>query len=182
MTSSSGQVGYASGLGGFGESMPRTSIAALVFALARRKDLPQFKFTLGHIVDQLENTGQSGYVEYQRYYQAQALFQGDVEAWKKWNQLLIRQLKSTQAADGSIPGQYVPASTPLTLLALSLNYRFCRSMNDETPWLDGRSIVAMLQRPNFRSTGIFLLGSACWLLVAGVVYRRWPAKVRPTPC
>lgn len=124
MTSTSGQVGYAGGLGGFGESLPRTSIASLVFALARRKDLPQFKYTLGHLVDQLENTGQSGYLEYQRYYQAQALFQGDVEAWKKWNQLLIRQLKSTQSADGSFPGQFVPASTPLTLLALALNYRF----------------------------------------------------------
>jgi hypothetical protein len=124
MTSSSGQVGYSGGFGGFGESLPRTSIAALVFALARRKDLPQFKHTLGHLVDQLENTGQSGYLEYQRYYQAQALFQGDVEAWKKWNQLLIRQLKSTQGADGSFPGQFVPATTPLTLLAVALNYRF----------------------------------------------------------
>jgi hypothetical protein len=124
MTSTSGEVGY-SGLGGFGESLPRSSIATLVFALARRKDLPQFKSALAHLVERIENTGQNGgYLEYQRYYQAQALFQGDVEAWKKWNQLLIRQLKSTQLPDGSFPGQFVPASTPLTLLAVALNFRF----------------------------------------------------------
>jgi hypothetical protein len=124
MTSSSGEVGY-SGLGGFGESLPRSSIATLVFSLARRKDLAQFKATLAHLVERIENTGQNGgYLEYQRYYQAQALFQGDVEAWKKWNQLLIRQLKATQIGDGSFPGQFVPASTPLTLLAVALNFRF----------------------------------------------------------
>ena len=52
------------------------------------------------------------------------LFQGDVEAWKKWNKLLVRQLKTQQQADGSIPGQHGAAvSTSLSLLALALNYR-----------------------------------------------------------
>src|SRR5262249_16337345 len=63
--------------------------------------------------------------DYQRYYQAQALFQGDAEAWKKWNKLLIRQLKAEQQADGSFPGQNgAAAATSLTLLAVALNYRF----------------------------------------------------------
>ena len=63
--------------------------------------------------------------EYTRYYQAQALFQGDIEAWEKWNKLLIRQLKASQQNDGSLQGEYGPAiSTSLTLLALALNYRF----------------------------------------------------------
>ena len=124
MTSPSGQVGYSGGIGGFDESFPRISIGTLVYALARRKDLPQFKASLGYLVNKLENTGQSGYVEYQRYYQAQALFQGDVEAWKKWNLLLIRQLKATQLPEGNFQGQFVPATTPLTLLAVALNYRF----------------------------------------------------------
>ena len=42
MTSASGQVAYA-GIGGFDDSMARISIATLVYSLARRKDLPQFK-------------------------------------------------------------------------------------------------------------------------------------------
>lgn len=126
MTSSSGLVGY-SGIGSFGESLARTSIAALVFAVARRKDLPQFKATVGHLTAKLEFTGRSGFgwVNYQRYYQAQALFQGDVDAWQKWNKLLVRQLKATQQADGSFPGQHgASVSTSLSLLALALNFRF----------------------------------------------------------
>ena len=126
MTSSSGLVGY-SGIGSFGESLARTSIASLVFAVARRKDLPQYKATLAHLTGKLEFAGRSGFgwVNYQRYYQAQALFQGDVEAWEKWNKFLVRQLKATQQADGSFPGQHgASVSTSLSLLALALNYRF----------------------------------------------------------
>jgi hypothetical protein len=126
MTSGSGTVAY-SGIGDMGESLARISIATLVYSLARRKDLPQFKATLGYLVNKIEFTGHSGFgwEDYQRYYQAQALFQGDVEAWKKWNKLLIRQLKSAQQADGSFTGQHgQAAATSLTLLALALNYRF----------------------------------------------------------
>lgn len=124
MTSDSGQVAYAGGFGGFDESLARISIATLVYAVARRKDLPQYKATLNYLTERLESPAQS-YPEYTRYYQSQALFQGDVEAWEKWNKLLIRQLKSSQAADGSIKGQFGPAvGTSLSLLALALNYRF----------------------------------------------------------
>jgi hypothetical protein len=127
MTAPSGQVAYSGGLGGFDESLARISIGALVYALARRKDLPQFKATLDYLVNKLEFTGQSGFgwIDYQRYYQAQALFQGDVEAWKKWNKLLVRELKAAQQADGSFPGQHGAAvGTSFSLLALALNYRF----------------------------------------------------------
>jgi hypothetical protein len=125
MTSSSGMVGYSGGFGGFDESTARISIATLVYAVARRKDLPQFKATLGHLTQKLEQPPQQHYLEYARYYQAQALFQGDVEAWEKWNNLLVRQLKSTQAADGSFSSQFGPTvGTSLNLLALALNYRF----------------------------------------------------------
>lgn len=123
MTSGSGQVAYA-GLGGFDNSTARISIGTLVYALARRKDLPQYKATLKHLTQNLQaSTGH--WAEYGRYYQAQALFQGDVEAWKKWNKLLLRQLKSSQLSNGSFKGQMGPAvSTSLNLLALALNYRF----------------------------------------------------------
>lgn len=125
MTSTSGQVAYAGGLGGFDESLARISIGTLVYSLARRKDLPQFKATIGYLRQRLEQNSQGAWVEYTRYYQAQALFQGDVEAWEKWNKLLVRQLKSTQQADGSFNGQNGQAvSTSMSLLALALNYRF----------------------------------------------------------
>jgi hypothetical protein len=126
MTSSSGQVGYSGGFGGFDESPARISIATLVYAVARRKDLPQYKATLSYLTQKLENSANQGaWQEYARYYQAQALFQGDVQAWEKWNTLLVRQLKTAQNADGSFKGQLGPTiSTSLSLLALALNYRF----------------------------------------------------------
>jgi hypothetical protein len=126
MTSSSGQVGYSGGFGGFDESPARISIATLVYAVARRKDLPQYKATLSYLTQKLENSANQGaWLEYARYYQAQALFQGDVQAWEKWNTLLVRQLKTAQNADGSMKGQFGPTvSTSLSLLALALNYRF----------------------------------------------------------
>jgi hypothetical protein len=128
MTSPSGQVGYSGGFGGFDESIPRISIGTLVYALARRKDLPQFKATLKYLVDKGDlggNSSRSGYEDYQRYYQSQALFQGDIEAWKKWNKNLVRLIKAAQQADGSIPGSNGKAvGTQFSLLALALNFRF----------------------------------------------------------
>lgn len=125
MTSSSGQVGYSGGFGGFDESIARISIATLVYSVGRRKDFPQYKATLGYLTQRLEAPPQ-GWVEYARYYQAQALFQGDVEAWEKWNKLLVRQLKQSQQADGSFRSQQfgAPLGTAMSLLALALNYRF----------------------------------------------------------
>jgi hypothetical protein len=124
MTSGSGQVAYAGGMGGFGDSLARTSIATLVYSLSRRKDMPEFKATLGYLTRVLEQPP-NGYPEYTRYYQSQALFQGDVAAWEKWNTLLVRQLKQAQRPDGSIPGQYgTVLGTSMSLLALALNYRF----------------------------------------------------------
>ena len=127
MTAPSGQVAYAGGIGGFDESLARISIGTLVYAIARRKDLPQYKATLGYLVNKWEFTGPSGFgwMEYQRYYQAQALFQGDVDTWEKWNKLLIRQFKGQQLPDGSFKGQFgLAASTSLSLLAVALNFRF----------------------------------------------------------
>lgn len=124
MTSPGGTVGYTGGFDGFGESIARSSIATLVFAISKRKDLKQFKSALKYISDQLEGTP-SNWPEYARYYQAQAFFQGDVEAWKRWNTQTIRQLKSMQQEDGSFTGQLGPTTnTSMALLALALNYRF----------------------------------------------------------
>jgi hypothetical protein len=123
MTSNSGQVAYA-GLGGFNESLARISIGTLVFAVARRKDLPQYKAALNYLKNRLEATPRQ-WPEYTRYYEAQALFQGDVEAWEKWNKLLVRQLKQKQRPDGSFTSDFGPAvGTSMSLLALALNYKF----------------------------------------------------------
>ncbi len=125
-TAPSGQVSYSGGLGGLDESLARISIANLVYSVARRKDLPQYKATTKYLVDHLQggNPGHGG-VEYQRYYQAQALFQSDFDAWTKWNKDLIRQLKVVQAPDGSFRGSHgAMVSTTLSMLAIAVNYRF----------------------------------------------------------
>jgi hypothetical protein len=123
MTGDSGAVGYSGGLGGFGQSIARTSIACLVYSISKRKDLKQYEATQKYIVSNMNE--QSHYEEYARYYEAQALFQADIDAWEKWNRSLVRQLKSTQAEDGSFTGQFGKATTTsMNLLALALNYRF----------------------------------------------------------
>jgi hypothetical protein len=125
MTANSGQVGYSGGLGGFDESIPRISIATLVYSLAHRKDLPQFKATLGYLTQRIDQGTNGGYAEYQKYYQAQALFQGDVDAWEKWNRQLVRELKQAQLNDGGWNGQFGKVfGTSMSLLSLALNYRF----------------------------------------------------------
>ncbi len=124
MTSDGGQVGYSGGMGGMGDSLARSSIASLVYSVARRKDLPKYKATVQYLTSNLEQTPRS-WPEYTRYYQAQALFQGDVESWEKWNTGLVRQLKTLQQTDGSFKGQLGPAAdTSLSLLAMALNFRF----------------------------------------------------------
>lgn len=122
MTSNTGQVAY-SGVGGYDDSLARVSIASLVYSLARRRDLPQYQATLKFLTERLDQQP-SMWPEYARYYQAQALFQGNVEAWDKWNKLLIRQLKASQQEDGSFSGDMGQSfSTSMSLLALALNYR-----------------------------------------------------------
>jgi hypothetical protein len=124
MTSNSGQVAYAGGIGGFDESIARISIGSLVYSVARRKDLPQHKATLDYLKQRIESPPNS-YREYTAYYQAQALFQGDLPTWEKWNKLLVRNLKQQQQPDGSFQGDFgPPVATSLSLLALALNYRF----------------------------------------------------------
>ena len=126
MTAPSGQVAYSGGVGGFNESLARISIANLVFSIARRKDLPQFKTTLGYLKDKVQggSPGHGG-IEYQSYYQAQAFFQADIGAWTTWNKALVRRLKKSQAEDGSFTGTHGPhVSTSLCLLSLAVNYRF----------------------------------------------------------
>ncbi len=120
-TGKDGAVAYSGGMGGMGESMNRSAIATLVMSVGRHKEWEQFKAALKHITGQLEYR-ETSYPEYYRYYMAQALFQGDYEAWQKWNGALVRQFHQTQNPDGSFAnGSY---GTGMSLLALALNFRF----------------------------------------------------------
>jgi hypothetical protein len=122
MTTNRGEVGY-SGIGG-GGSANLKAIAALVYSIGKRKDWKEYKGVLGAITVNLEHEEYS-YPEYFRYYTAQALFQGDFEAWNKWNLKTAKQLKDLQSDDGSFQSQHGPAyGTGMSLLAMALNYRF----------------------------------------------------------
>ncbi len=123
MTSSDGSVGYAGGNNGFSESNARSAIACLVFAIARRQDLPEYQATEKYVRRHLDQS--TGWIEYAWYYQSQALFQVDANAWQQWNATLVRKLKSRQTSDGSFAGDLGNAnSTSMSILSLALNYRF----------------------------------------------------------
>lgn len=121
----SGQVGY-SGLGGFGESTARSSIACLVYSIGKRKEWKEFHATKEYVADNFMTTSQSSWPYYTRYYQSQALFQADYETWQKWNRDTIRRLEELQSKDGQIGNsQHGPVyATSMSLLALALNFRF----------------------------------------------------------
>lgn len=120
-TGRDGSVAYTGGFGGMGESMNRSAIATLVAAVSKSKDSEQYKATLEHIKSRLEHN-ETTYKEYFRYYMAQALFQGDYDAWQKWNGSIVRQLHEAQADDGSFSGGSY--QTAMSLLSVALNYRF----------------------------------------------------------
>ena len=127
MTGANGMVGYMSPQGGTDAT---TSIGTLVMAIARRKDLPQYKKAAEYLRQKSDNAPQqSPYPNYTRYYRAQALFQSDVEAWQQWNNGLVQQMKIQRQPDGSLAAQNGPdggqiAGTSLTLLSLAVNFRF----------------------------------------------------------
>ncbi|MDH3582694.1 MAG: squalene--hopene cyclase [Phycisphaerae bacterium] len=123
-TSKEGVVAYSGGLGGFGASMNRSAIATLVFAIGKKKDWEEYGAARDYITARLEHRERS-YPQYFRYYMAQALFQGDYDAWRRWNRETIRLLKNAQLENGSFASQRgIAYGTSMSLLALALNYRF----------------------------------------------------------
>jgi hypothetical protein len=119
-TGRDGSVAYSGGIGG-GGSLNLTAISTLTAAVARQRDPEKFPATLKRLTSELEHR-ETTYAEYFRYYMAQALFQGDYEAWQKWNASTVRALHDSQNEDGSFKGSSY--STGMSLLALALNYRF----------------------------------------------------------
>ncbi|MDB6155533.1 MAG: hypothetical protein JWL90_3986 [Chthoniobacteraceae bacterium] len=121
-TGKDGSVAYSGGFGGMGGSMNLTAVSALVGAVSKSKETEQYKASLKRLMDNLESRENGSYAEYFRYYMAQALFQGDYEAWQKWNAARVRELHELQRDDGGFGGGAY--GTGMSLLALALNYRF----------------------------------------------------------
>lgn len=121
-TGSDGSVAYSGGLGGMGGSMNLTAVSTLVAAVSRTKQTETYQASLKRLLENLEHHESGNYAEYFRYYMAQALFQGDYDAWQKWNGGKVRELHEAQHEDGSFTGGGY--ATGMSLLALALNYRF----------------------------------------------------------
>jgi len=131
MTGGNGNVGYTGGPGNGTDAT--TSIGVLVFSIARRQALPQYKAAQAYLEQVSRSsptvaTPQRGVrgngSSYEHYYRAQALFQCNVAAWEQWNAGLVKTLKKSQAKDGSFSMTYGPeVDTPLTLLALAVNFK-----------------------------------------------------------
>ena len=116
MTEKSGEVSYINLGDRLATSTARVSIATLTYAVARRKDLAEFKATLEYLKQRIgEPSGPFG--EYTDYYQAQALFQGDPHCWEKWNEILVRRLKEP-AARRQHPGPVQPGDLHVAVAAL----------------------------------------------------------------
>ena len=123
-TRKDGSVDYTSNMGGFSDSMNRSAIATLVYSIGKRKHWEEFENTLQFLSNRLDHKA-SSHPSYFRYYMAQALFQGDVEAWKRWKKENNQRIRSLQRPDGSIQATYGTAyGTSMALLSLALEYRF----------------------------------------------------------
>ena len=123
-TSGDGAVGYAgAGRGGGSRSMNRSAIATTVFAVANKTDWAEYSAALGYLTSRLEEQN-TGHPYYFRYYMSQALFQGDVEAWARWNREVVRILRDQQRPDGSFLATHgTDYGTAMSLLALALNFK-----------------------------------------------------------
>ena len=106
-----------------GSGLTRAAIGTLIYAIAKRKDTPEYKAVSEYIKRRMDHGG-AGYPYYNLYYMAQALFQSDFEAWKAWNRRTIERLQSMQSDNGSFSSSHGKAyGTGMAILALALNYR-----------------------------------------------------------
>jgi len=106
-----------------GSGITRTAIGTLVYAVGKRKDLPEYKAASESIKRRMDQDV-SDHPFYYRYYMAQALFHSDLEAWKAWNQRTVERLQKMQEPDGSFSSTHGRAyGTGMSVLALALNYR-----------------------------------------------------------
>lgn len=117
-----GNVTYQPAQSG-GNGITRTAIGTLVYAVGKRKDLPEYKAAAEFIRRRIDQDANQ-HPFYSRYYMAQALFHSDLEAWKAWNERIVQRLQKMQEEDGSFASDYGRAyGTGMSVLALALNYR-----------------------------------------------------------
>jgi len=106
-----------------GSGITRSAIGTLVYAVGKRKDLPEYKAASEFIKRRIDQDV-NDHPFYYRYYMAQALFHSDLEAWKSWNGRTVERLQKMQAEDGSFASSHGRAyGTGMSVLALALNYR-----------------------------------------------------------
>ena len=124
--SSDGGVGYTSASSGNG---PRTAIAALCFALAKKKESERFKAAMGFLANVGPSGGYDHYYHYFLYYAAQTYFHAsgpqNPRLWQEWNAENIKRLLETQQEDGRWDSNFGGSfATAASLLSLALNYRY----------------------------------------------------------
>ncbi|HEY2342647.1 MAG TPA: prenyltransferase/squalene oxidase repeat-containing protein, partial [Chthoniobacteraceae bacterium] len=118
----SGAIGYMPSAGANGWAT--TAIGVAAYAYARRKDQPTFTKAL-KALESADAEGTGSYPFYYEYYASQALFQGDLKAWRDWNEKRVQQLTENQGDDGSWDGGLGTAlSTAFGLLSIALDYRY----------------------------------------------------------
>jgi hypothetical protein len=106
-----------------GSGITRTAIGTLVYAVGKRKDLPEYKAAAESLKRRMDQDV-TDHPFYYRYYMAQALFHSDLEAWKAWNMRTVARLQKMQEEDGSFWSSHGRAyGTGMSVLALALNYR-----------------------------------------------------------
>lgn len=106
-----------------GDGITRTAIGTLVYAVAKRKDTPEYRSAASFIKKRI-TYDVSSHPFYYRYYMAQALFHSDLEAWGEWNERTVERLRQMQNENGSFSSEHGPAyGTGMSVLVLALNYR-----------------------------------------------------------
>ncbi|MDP6904889.1 MAG: terpene cyclase/mutase family protein [Verrucomicrobiota bacterium] len=117
-----GGIGYTSAGSSNG---PRTAIAGLCFALAKKKESQRFKAAMDYLVQQGSGGGYDHYYHYFLYYAAQTYFHASPKLWAEWNADNIKRLQSTQQEDGRWDSNFGGSfATAASLLSLALNYRY----------------------------------------------------------
>lgn len=101
---------------------PRTAIGALVLALAKKKNTPNFQLAMRFLSTAMQ---EQTYYHYYLYYAAQAHFHASKKSWQDWNRINVKSLSTTQSQSGAWEGPFGQTfSTSAALLSLALNYRY----------------------------------------------------------
>ncbi len=117
-----GGIGYTNTQG---PNTIRTGIAAVVWAIAKKKKSSQYVKAMSYLKGGGPDRIEESYLFYGLYYLSQAYFHHDPVQWERWNLANIKFLRTLQSDDGSWNSSFGPEfSTAAALLSLALNYRY----------------------------------------------------------